>query len=356
MRARWLERSYRVVRVGGIVRAAVPDRPRRVRIRGLAVYMPYRFRARAAWHVVRIAAAMGLLPVAGPPVPADLVRGLEEAESLLRRSLHAAWYFPPEARPTKCVGLLVDDLGRAAAILKAAWAEGRRLSLERERQGLSALAAVGGRSFRVPELLSHGGDERISWLLRTPLPEGSRRTPSKWSPEVAAFWQELRERTGGRVAPTSAPWWNGTWLGEAPWSLVAEHLRRAVPLEIAFAHGDLVPWNVRTMDGRLWLFDLEHFDTAAPALWDPLSFFFTVEFLLRRRSVEAVARRLPAFVRLLGDPSLRTEDLLFALAYGRARAARHPRFVPTAEQITAVAARLPELGQPWSRPYLTPTR
>jgi Phosphotransferase enzyme family len=107
--------------------------------------------------------------------------------------------------------------------------------LERERAALDAFAGRTGDLFRVPRVLDHAA----TWLMLEAMP--ARPTRPWRSPPV----ERISVEVGDRLA-TAIPKPRGT----------PDHWR---PM-----HGDLTPWNLRTVAGERWIIDWEGADWAPP--------------------------------------------------------------------------------------------
>lgn len=90
--------------------------------------------------------------------------------------------------------------------------------------------------------------------------------------EVAARWRKAEQDLG--------PGWQA--LGNAALARSKRELE-GVMVPYCVAHGDFVPWNTRTGDGRLYVFDWEYASWHAPASWDAFHFKTQVGACLKKK-------------------------------------------------------------------------
>lgn len=103
------------------------------------------------------------------------------------------------------------------------------------------------------------------------------------------LWQRLRE-TAARLMSTSLPPPVRSSLQEVLGPAFASK-----PVVCHRTHGDFVPWNIRLVNGRLYVFDWEESQASGLALTDLL------HFVWRRASLEAPWRGADQAVRVLRD-------------------------------------------------------
>jgi hypothetical protein len=105
------------------------------------------------------------------------------------------------------------------------------------------------RAISTPRLLDQGFDADLHWFATTPLPDGAHRPATMLpSDEIERLVAPLAELFALEAAASSEP-------APARWT----------PM-----HGDLTPWNLRWVDGEMWLFDWESARLAPPgadAVW-----------------------------------------------------------------------------------------
>jgi hypothetical protein len=149
-------------------------------------------------------------------------------------------------------------------------------------------------------------------MVSAPLPAASRASTSDLDPRHFTVLSELARHPGALATGALVE-----SLGRRCEQLAAElpppwarRLRRAVDvvasceglgeLPTALAHGDFVPWNIRSLPGgaRLALFDWEHGQESQFLLWDAFNFLAQVDIVLRRpppaQSVRAAVERVGA--------------------------------------------------------------
>lgn len=135
----------------------------------------------------------------------------------------------------------------------------------------------------VPRLL-HAGKWSNSYLLfQSPLQGGSGPTAISTLHETffEKLWGVHRVERDGRslVDSVAKRWQDAVELLDAEWSALGqEALRRAAEnldgktVDCGLSHGDFAPWNTRTADGRLLVFDWESARWDTPLLWDMFHF------------------------------------------------------------------------------------
>lgn len=90
--------------------------------------------------------------------------------------------------------------------------------------------------------------------------------------------------TWNRTAPLLGARWET--LGQAVLRRSASDLS-SVPLPYGLMHGDFTPWNIRTRDQQLFLFDWESADWESPVVWDKFHFQVQTGFLLNKSQSRA---------------------------------------------------------------------
>ena len=219
--------------------------------------------------------------------------------------------------------------GTPLGYVKVGWNDWTREAVRREAEALRACAA---RQIRigVPDLLDHSRWQGLDLLVTAPLPARVRRLPSGWPlPDVAVLREisQLSAPYAGDLA--TSPWWRGLRMrigtgvadpqSRACLTQIADAIEGAygqVRLEFGSWHGDFVPWNMATHNGRLYLWDWESSAPQAPVGFDALHFFFQVAFVARRCPVAEAAslarRQAQATLDALGVPA-GARDLVTAL-------------------------------------------
>lgn len=219
--------------------------------------------------------------------------------------------------------------GTPLAYVKVGWNEWTREAVRREAAGLRRCAS---RSMRlgVPELLGHWWWQGLDLLVTAPLPQGVRWLGLNSCLPDAGLIREISQLSPPHVGELgTSPWWQAmrtrivSGVAESP---ARDHLQRIVDgiersfgrttLEFGSWHGDLVPWNMAQLDGRLYVWDWESCVPTAPLGFDALHYYFQVAFVARRRplavaSALARQRAQPALTALGVAPG--TEDLVAIL-------------------------------------------
>lgn len=201
-----------------------------------------------------------------------------------------------------------DRGGRARSVILAMRRDGEALgfakagndpaALTREHGALRRLAALHPSGFDVPRVLAFGTVEGVTVLLQSPPPPGPvRRPPRRWHALCQAVLMEMSGKTGDEE-----PWRTSAFRGElasrieaiaeaAPyehsllsWGLEnADRLLADGMLLTSMRHGDFAPWNMRCIDGRLFIFDWENASEGTPVGWDFFHFRLSTAVLLGRR-------------------------------------------------------------------------
>jgi hypothetical protein len=192
--------------------------------------------------------------------------------------------------------------GTPRGYLKVGWNDWTRDAVRREAKALLGCAAHPIR-LGVPELLSHSQWQGIDLLLTAPLPGRVRRVvPGPRFPD-AGLIREISSLAPGHAGELAAsPWWLGLRgridagiadaASRARLALVADRIEQShgqVPLEFGAWHGDLVPWNMAALDGRLYAWDWECSAPDAPVGFDALHYHFQVAFVARQRPLADAA-------------------------------------------------------------------
>lgn len=146
----------------------------------------------------------------------------------------------------------------------------------------------------IPQLLHAGSWNEAYLLFQSPL-TGEVGTKS-FAPIHEQFLDTLRSvhSVNGAgphlVEKVALNWKKFAPLLGAKWqALAGEVLRRTTmnldgaTLHYGVMHGDFTPWNIRTREQRLLLFDWESADWEAPVVWDRLHFHVQTGFLLNKR-------------------------------------------------------------------------
>jgi hypothetical protein len=219
--------------------------------------------------------------------------------------------------------------GMPLAYVKVGWNDWTREAVHRE---VTALRLCASRPMRlgVPELLGHWLWQGLDLLVTAPLPGGVRRLGLNSCLPGAGLIREISQLSPPYVGELgTSPWWQALRTrildGVADNTVrtqlerVADGIERCfglATLEFGSWHGDLVPWNMAQLDGRLYAWDWECFAPTAPVGFDALHYYFQVAFIARRRPLAVAAvlarqRARPELAALGVAPG--TEDLVAIL-------------------------------------------
>jgi hypothetical protein len=219
--------------------------------------------------------------------------------------------------------------GMPLAYVKVGWNDWTR---EAVRHEVTALRLCASRPMRlgVPELLGHWSWQGLDLLVTAPLPGGVRRLGLSSPLPDAGLLREITQLSSpysGELG--TSPWWQAQRIrilggvaditARTQLDLVADGIERCygpATLEFGSWHGDLVPWNMAQLDGRLYAWDWESCAPIAPVGFDALHYYFQLAFVARRRPLAAAAmlarqRARPALTALGVAPSAR--DLVATL-------------------------------------------
>ncbi len=203
----------------------------------------------------------------------------------------------PARSNQKPVIQLHDRWGRTIAFVKVAWNDLTQRLVVDERAALEHLASADG--FTTPEILGHGRYGSSSWLAIAPVGVERRadattesidrlamaieRTGRGWTGDAArsSFVASLGERAVG--LPHAEPIVDG--LTERD---------RGTELTEAGAHGDFVPWNIRSGSPVPAVWDWERYRSFCPTGYD--RFHHRLQVALHRDN-----RPFPEVLRELAD-------------------------------------------------------
>jgi hypothetical protein len=186
--------------------------------------------------------------------------------------------------------------GTPLGYVKVGWNDWTRDAVRREAAALRACAAR-PMELGVPALLHLGTWRGLDLLVTAPLPRGVRRQRTGSRLPATALLREISELSEHYVGElVTSPWWAGlrtrivagvadpaarTRLAQVADRIEGSHGRAA--LEFGTWHGDLVPWNLARLGGRLYAWDWESSAPDAPVGFDALHFHFQAAFVGRRR-------------------------------------------------------------------------
>ncbi len=185
---------------------------------------------------------------------------------------------------------LFDDKARPLAFAKIGWDEPSSRRVRSEAAALSRCAEANPPHLLVPTVLHQGSWQGLDLLVTTPLPRGVRRLgnrgqpPPPWATMEVANLAPLKD---GALEGSSyaASLDDRSRVDAGLRALVADTVRAAATREVRFGawHGDWVPWNLGwTGEGRLAVWDWEHWASEAPLGFDLLLYFFNRLYARRR--------------------------------------------------------------------------
>ncbi|HEY8533521.1 MAG TPA: hypothetical protein VIL44_06560 [Micromonospora sp.] len=315
---------YAVVPTVDRARFLLPLGRRRVTAASVLAYNALRPpRVRAARAVLGVAAHVGLVEWAPFPVltvsipedadPTDLVLTAHLSAKLGRPLAGAFGVRPPDPNHKPTLQLFDSD-GRPAGYAKIGWNEATRALVRTEATALRALPRDSIPGYPLaPRVLLHEewGDRTITVV--EPLPLGVRGVDPAAPPRIAEMLAVARR--GGSPTPPR-PLADSPFLkrlrAEAERAIPAVG-RRAVDAVRRFAerhgatlvefgdwHGDWVPWNLGTYDGRLVAWDWEHSGPDRPVGMDLAHQGFQCALLVEGRSLRAAVRAADGLVQRYG--------------------------------------------------------
>ena len=226
------------------------------------------------------------------------------AEPLGAARLHAAIGVRPPDPHHKPTLQLFDDDGRPRGYAKMGWNDGTRAMVRAEVSALTDLPPAGGDLPDVPRMLLHTRWQDREVAVIEPMPEAVRRIPRPRLPRIAAILAVARR--GGPPAPRQTPEalfesWHRRGAGTEPVVAAAiGALDGTVDLEFGDWHGDWVPWNMATLDGRLLVWDWENRAGGVPVGFDLAHQAFQTALSIRGWPAARCAAAVDAALRAHG--------------------------------------------------------
>jgi hypothetical protein len=267
----------------------------------------------------------------------------EHLREVMGREIETAIKFIPRAPHRKPTMQILSPAGEVLAYVKVGWNQLTRDLVRNEAHTLEILERGQPHTFQVPRVLHAGRWDRLELLMLAPLGPQRRRQSLLRKPPIEAtselgslrgtargplaaseYWAGIKERTARAARALDS----GSSLGV----LVEQVGRRygATELSHGFSHGDWVPWNMRQMGERLYVWDWERSGPLAPLGLDCLHFEFQVALFINKLAPVTAAKRVlgrPAFsLDALGVPESLRQLLLclhlveMALRFDEARA------------------------------------
>ncbi|HUP19952.1 MAG TPA: hypothetical protein VM778_08370 [Gemmatimonadota bacterium] len=193
-------------------------------------------------------------------------------------------------------GVLLLEGGEPRAFVKLRRGTSR---IDTESRALELLNGRPAHAFQAPAVLGRGVVGEWRWLALEPLPPRVHRMPA--DPDLEAIAEEIGDALGAFPRPSGAP---------PDWR----------PM-----HGDLTPWNLREVDGTLWLMDWEAAGWGPPGA-DPVLYRATAAALTGRRARPTWSSEAVTFWRgAVGQWGSSPRDRRMAAAVDRALASMGER-------------------------------
>ena len=256
----------------------------RARLAKAAVGLGLRSGAVLAWLRAR-----GQVVAAAGPAQGGLL-GDHVPAALGRDDLAAAIVLGPVRPNRKPVVQLIGADGATVGYMKVGWNDLTRRLVRSEAATLRRLAEAGPRTFTAPDLLHQGRWEGLDITISSALPHRLWRRGRRYALPPLAVSREIAALGGvEETALRESGWWArlqerlvpvGRALAEDGQRLALEatmeRLAASASTRLAFGtwHGDWGPWNLRSVPGRLLVWDWERCGDGVPLGFDLLHFGF----------------------------------------------------------------------------------
>lgn len=286
---------------------------------------------------LRLRVAERLLPdrievaVAGDLPPGELPAVLlsEHLKAIFgRRDLVVAVILGTVRLNRKPVLQVLSSSGEVLGYVKAAWNDLTRALVRNEAAVLAALEDSTRNTFVAPRLLHHGPFGDLELLGASALPNAVRPEEARvFDPPLPVITEIARLGEVHSAALAGSPYWRGVrdrlearpaGQGVDLLAKVVGHVESrhgATELRFGTWHGDLTPWNMARLNGRIFVWDWER-SGRAPVGLDLLHFLFqsTCRFDGRNpaQSVEICRQRTLGLLPLL-DVRTGSEDALWSV-------------------------------------------
>jgi len=289
--------TYRLFRLNGQPIFAVPTKPRRLRLAGIARYQPISPKRAAYRRLIRLLMQLGadglvsravadpVDRVGDPTRNFDLESWLKHVRKDLDKAATCAVFWPPQReRGRVYVHIFGSDL-RPIGFAKVSFDEENDIRLDREEQMLRDLAGDGLRTFRVPHVLSAWRDKATGHasLVMEAIPESARPLPNAEDSYpaacVAEFAREPRRMSAADLQQTS--WWaafeSNLGLDHPAFTAhIRTHLEAQEGAKVCRTHGDFGRANIVLHGETPWIFDWEESHPDGPVMSDDVSFYLDV--------------------------------------------------------------------------------
>ena len=186
--------------------------------------------------------------------------------------------------------------GTIIGYVKVGWNEVTNNLVKNEARTLRCLADVSSRSFTVPAVLYEGSWEGRYFCVQSPPQERTVPAPRELTPQYFAVQRELAAFHTRSLSLTASTFWEK--LSQQIEIVQNPYYRHVLeqgaervqewfgerPLPFHICHGDFAPWNIKLVNGRLFLFDWEYSTLEAPPGYDLLHFAVQTAKLLQKSS------------------------------------------------------------------------
>jgi hypothetical protein len=196
--------------------------------------------------------------------------------------------------------------------------------LEQELSALTWLQQNKWKCFNSPSILGKGSHGKMTYLVETYVPHGTRKIRTWISYIENNLLTELCEKSQKQQRITNMLWFNKIQPCSEIWNQILILIKELEPYSgytMCAVHGDYTPWNMRkTKEGIMWLFDWEDFSDCAPRLVDPLHYYIVVKLLLEKKDPQNTGREIGETLKQkIRGRLITTGDALLALTYLRFR-------------------------------------
>lgn len=264
----------------------IPIRPRAAALAGFALVHPVTWRAALIKAVAVGSVWIGLWPLCVRQRIGFNVSSLA-ANYFDRPAVHFAFFTGTDGPHRKTAIEFIDDKGAILGYAKITRQSSIAAYIRAEANFLRQLETLELESADVPKCITF--EEQGAHAI---LVTDSKKTRRSISPKVMTvahlgFLQELAEKTrcdadDAQRDRLAARLRNASIRSSEAWrerfELGLQLLSRSdLHLQVALAHGDFTPWNCFLEGGRLYVFDWEYADAAAPLGYDMMKFHTSLQ-------------------------------------------------------------------------------
>jgi len=298
-------RSFAVLPSRRAPRWLIPLGDEQLSLRGLEVWLPFSRSGRLAKRAFSLLTKMGLLehtsgkahvwPCGDLPIERFISEVTGAQEPVLALSLGTPGPF------RKLTIRVMHRKGECLGYIKLPLTEAATIRVRHEAEMLTQLWKHSDLRPFLP-LLLHAGPWADTYLLfqsSGPDAQGPIRFGTLHHLFLKTLWEVRHSQKAGHqvLHEVATRWQNSAHRMSSPWrdlgSRGLSEASRALAgstIPCGLAHGDFAPWNTRTGNGRLFVFDWESAAWDVPQLWDFFHFRTQVASLLHRvgRSMSSV--------------------------------------------------------------------